>query len=241
MWKCSMCGNENKDAYRFCLNCGNPRPERDPSASENTAEADHMSNAEPVKAEESKAGKKSYLVLVLLLLALVAAVFVLVLYPRIKDWQQSKALEETVEISGTEGPAVILDTLPSSEPTPPPIPVPTPTPLPTAEPEATPEPTPAFNAADGYLLPESDSRYLTRTDLQDLTQEQCCLARNEIYARHGRQFNTAAIASYFSTKSWYQGTIPAANFSETVLNDFEKANIAFIYNYELERWGGTFY
>lgn len=41
-----------------------------------------------------------------------------------------------------------------------------------------------------YILFNSDSIMLTETDLEFLSDRELELARNEIYARHGRKFNT---------------------------------------------------
>ena len=75
-----------------------------------------------------------------------------------------------------------------------------------------------------YILPESSSRYLTDADISGLTLQQINYAKNEIYARHGRKFQSAELQNYFNSKSWYSGTIEAADFDESVLNDFEKNN-----------------
>lgn len=120
-------------------------------------------------------------------------------------------------------------------PTLPPTPAPTPTPTPTP----TPAPTSVLDA--DYILPESNTRLLTEADLSKLTHEQLCLARNEIFARHGRIFKTPQIAAYFNSKSWYKGTIAPENFNEKVLNQYEWANISFIRDYENAHYGGSYY
>lgn len=116
--------------------------------------------------------------------------------------------------------------------------------IPEASPEPTPgptpEPTPGIADRD-YIISDSDSRNLTREDLEGLTQKECCLARNEIYARHGRIFMTADISWYFTGKSWYEPTISAENFADSSLNSFERRNIDFIAQYEQEKWGGSYY
>lgn len=86
-----------------------------------------------------------------------------------------------------------------------------------------------------YILFNSDSIMLTETDLEFLSDRELELARNEIYARHGRKFNTDYIQQYFDSKSWYKGTIDADKFDDSVLNNIEKYNIEFIRNYEYER------
>jgi len=96
-------------------------------------------------------------------------------------------------------------------------------------------------AVSEYLLPDSNVRYLEYSDLEHLTHEELCFARNEIYARHGRQFKVREIAEYFATKSWYSGVIPAASFNTNVLNDYEKENIFVIESYEEIYYGGSYY
>lgn len=86
-----------------------------------------------------------------------------------------------------------------------------------------------------YILPNSDSEYISYSDLDGLTQEQVMLARNEIYARRGRKFDTDSIREYFESKSWYKPTYAPDDFSDTVFNDYEKENINTIVNYETEK------
>lgn len=85
---------------------------------------------------------------------------------------------------------------------------------------------------DEYILPGSDTRYITISELEELTEYECRLARNEIYARRGRIFNDPALQAYFNSKSWYEGTISADNFSENMLNEIERANVKTIASYE---------
>lgn len=86
-----------------------------------------------------------------------------------------------------------------------------------------------------YILPDSSVRYLAKEELAGLTAEQCRIARNEIYARHGRIFDDETLQAYFSSFSWYHGTIPAANFNDDALNEFEKANRDLIVQFETEQ------
>ena len=58
------------------------------------------------------------------------------------------------------------------------------------------------------------------------------LARNEIYARHGRIFDSADLNQYFNSQSWYLGLYTANEFDESWLNKYEKANINLIKSYE---------
>lgn len=83
-----------------------------------------------------------------------------------------------------------------------------------------------------YLLPNSDSSYISSSDLTRLSKEEVQLARNEIYARRGRKFDTDWIRDYFESKSWYNPEYDANNFSESVFNKYEKENIKTIVEYE---------
>ena len=83
-----------------------------------------------------------------------------------------------------------------------------------------------------YILPHSNSAYVTEEDLAGLTTEELRLARNEIYARHGRRFNDSVLQEYFDSKEWYVGTIAPEDFSESVFNEYELANREFIKSHE---------
>ncbi|WP_296838267.1 YARHG domain-containing protein [Marvinbryantia sp.] len=87
-----------------------------------------------------------------------------------------------------------------------------------------------------YVIPDSDSRYITEEDLSSLSADEILLARNEIYAKHGRIFNNAALDEYFRSKSWYQPTVAGSDFTDSyaasVFNDCEIANISTMVKYE---------
>lgn len=85
-----------------------------------------------------------------------------------------------------------------------------------------------------YIIDDSDSRYLYVEDLEGLSAEELFYARNEIYARCGRLFNDEGLQSYFNSKEWYHGTILPEEFTEDMLNEFERVNAVFIRDYEVE-------
>ena len=82
-------------------------------------------------------------------------------------------------------------------------------------------------SSQDYIFPDSNSRYLTDEDLSGYSSDQLELAKNEIYARHGRKFVTQRIADYFNSKSWYKGTVEPETFDAdtSVFNEYEVANI----------------
>lgn len=72
------------------------------------------------------------------------------------------------------------------------------------------------------------------------SSDQLELAKNEIYARHGRQFVTQYISDYFNSKSWYQGTIDPDTFDaqqDSIFNEYEMANISKIAEWEERKSG----
>ncbi|RGZ00099.1 YARHG domain-containing protein [Clostridium sp. AM58-1XD] len=83
-----------------------------------------------------------------------------------------------------------------------------------------------------FILPDSDKRILTEYDISGLSEDQIRLARNEIYARHGRKFTSQDLNEYFSGQPWYQGTIEAAAFNDNSLNEYERANINILQSHE---------
>lgn len=91
-----------------------------------------------------------------------------------------------------------------------------------------------FAAAQEYILPESDSRYLVEGDLWVLSKEECRIARNEIFARHGRRFDDEFLQAYFDSCGWYVGTVAPEDFDDSVLNEYEVANRDLIVEYEQE-------
>ena len=79
-----------------------------------------------------------------------------------------------------------------------------------------------------YIIPDSDSKMLTDADVAGLSLKEINYAKNEIYARHGRRFDSKELRNYFNSKEWYDGRISPADFSERVFNRYEKKNSEFL-------------
>ena len=84
-----------------------------------------------------------------------------------------------------------------------------------------------------YILPYSDSEYLTKEDVKSLSYDELQYAINEIYARHGRIFTDDDVKTYFNEKAWYSGTKKEVSMDE--LNEYEKANIEMLTSEREER------
>jgi len=94
------------------------------------------------------------------------------------------------------------------------------------------------NSTDDYILPESDLRIYTSDELRVLTPEELRLARNEIYARHGRIFSADDLNCYFLGKSWYTPRYEAAEIDalgDGLFNEFELANRDLIVDMEKQK------
>ena len=91
-----------------------------------------------------------------------------------------------------------------------------------------------------YVFPMSDQVLLTEEDVAPILddQEKLSIARNEIYARHGRMFDTEWLQEYFDSKPWYEGIYSAADFDQNVtLSDIETQNAAYLLDLYNERYG----
>jgi hypothetical protein len=86
-------------------------------------------------------------------------------------------------------------------------------------------------SSNDYIISDSSTRIISRSELTSLTPWRLKVARNEIYARHGREFVHKDLQCYFAGKSWYKAD---ANFSESSLSSTETKNVATIKAYEDE-------
>jgi len=122
-------------------------------------------------------------------------------------------------------------------------------PAPTDEPDASPadtddeQPTAADSAdtsvpdpdgGSGEMVPSSDDRELDRTDLGHLDNWELTLARNEIFARHGRPFQNEDIRKHFEATGWYS---PDEDYTDAWLSLTERKNAAFILKYQELKYG----
>lgn len=87
-------------------------------------------------------------------------------------------------------------------------------------------------AEDGdYIISSSGTKVLKDADIEGMSAKELNYARNEIFARHGRKFESKELRDYFESKSWYKGRYSAEEFdkkSSSVLNNTEKKNVEFL-------------
>lgn len=99
------------------------------------------------------------------------------------------------------------------------------------------EPAPETQTACEYILPNVSNRYYSSEEIYQLTLQEVNYAKNEIYAIHGRKFKSAELRSFFESKSWYYGYVDGNDFSDTVFNKYERANLELLAKRETQLGG----
>lgn len=79
-----------------------------------------------------------------------------------------------------------------------------------------------------YEIPVSGILSLEEYNVVNMTNNQLWIARNEIYARHGKVFQNEYLASYFGACSWYEAKEGKNEVSDRELNEVEIANLKLI-------------
>jgi hypothetical protein len=74
-----------------------------------------------------------------------------------------------------------------------------------------------------------ENRLISEQMLRGLSLYELRLLRNEVYARHGRQFQAPWLSQYFFSQPWYQ---PDENFKDEQLSGSDKTNVETIVAYE---------
>ena len=104
----------------------------------------------------------------------------------------------------------------------------------------------------GYLLPSSSYTYLDQSAVAGWPAQVVCYAKNEIYARNGRQFVSTELQNWFNMQYWYTPIYTPEQFSDSILNPYETANVQMLsdveaslgmyaldssnYSYDVVRW-----
>ena len=91
----------------------------------------------------------------------------------------------------------------------------------------------ATNASE-FIFPYANERLIARGEYESLDAATLRLAINEIYARHGRQYDTQDLNAFFSSKSWYRPQYSKSEFDKIesqVLNSYERENIKILTGY----------
>ena len=106
------------------------------------------------------------------------------------------------------------------------------------EPETTaPEESSQSSATENdFIFANSDSSYISQSEVKDLSDNNLELALNEIYAKRGWIFSDPELSAYFNSQSWYTPRYTSSEFSKNVtFNEYEQANIQLIINEQKSR------
>ena len=248
---CSKCGKQVRDGMNYCTNCGEP-VKKDEGGVNLKKDDDKVGSAATLphgnvsgKSNKAKKTKKNkgikivFITIAGIILALLLILFALVqtgiisisiddstnqesvLDKKSKSSKREKEKERRAKEKESEEGDVTTQA--QTEPVS--------TEAQTVQPATMPS-TVAIN--NEFILPDSSVRVLDKSELVGFSAEQCRLARNEIYAKHGRMFDDAGLQNYFNSRSWYHGTIPAKQFNDNMLSDIEIQNRNLIIAFEKE-------
>jgi len=81
------------------------------------------------------------------------------------------------------------------------------------------------------LTADVSTKPLTETDMQGQSADDVRLARNYIFAEHGRQFKDDNLQKYFNQQPWYHAS---DSLEDGDLTPLEQRNVAFLHIYELD-------
>jgi len=88
---------------------------------------------------------------------------------------------------------------------------------------------PKFNAYGFGAYPEASERFLSDSELSEMSDRELKIMRNEIFARYGYIFKTKDMKNYFSAQSWYRPMYSNVTNRITII---EKKNIDLIKSFE---------
>ena len=95
----------------------------------------------------------------------------------------------------------------------------------------------ATNSGGVFAFPDSNSRYIDKSELAGMGSQDLVIARNEIYARRGRGFTDSSLQAYFDQQGWYTKLYSPEEFdaiASSLFNQYETGNINTITQYEIE-------
>lgn len=232
---CSKCGKQIRDDIKFCGYCGapvaatakktKPVPVALPTEnSEDPAKAVPPTNVEASEKEGKKSGRIFLFGAVGLIVGVLAGIF-LMKNLKTPDSDDSLAMVQETQMEETYSAENETETNEFTEESEAEEPVFEENVSPEEMEEEKKETEPVYFGE--YILPECTIRFYTVEELRNFSLEELRLARNEIYARHGRSFQAEDLKQYFSAKSWYEPLYSAAEMDalgDSILNEYEIEN-----------------
>lgn len=212
---CTNCGAQNNDGARFCVNCGAPleakaQRKAGPQMREKMRDPrmqDPRWGQEPLAAPQ-KRSMVPIIIAIAAVLVLGGVTFGVVHYVGTFNHQTETATEET-DSSGEDNANGYSD-----------------------EDNYDYETDGSEDYGLGHdddIIPYSSEEYLSDSDVAGMTKRDMQYAANEIYARHGAEFEDSDVIRYFNAKDWYDPYQSKAS-AEQDFSDVEKTNLDFLYH-----------
>ena len=259
---CENCGTQNDAGNEYCKNCGKPLAKGNGRPQNTGGYSPYTHNYSQPQSPRNNNSNTPLLIVMcvvatLLVVGIVAgAVGLIAMRDKDEDKDNKTEVEETVEVTVAPSP-VAVEPAPVEEapvaPAPaqgaleagqelpqpqqpaqqPQQPVPQPQ-QPAQQPVQPAQPAPvAPSYSTGFVIADSNTRVISESELWGLDRWGLKVARNEIYARHGRMFEDDALAAYFYSQPWYVPSIPANQFNDgAYLSKTELKNAKIISDYE---------
>ncbi len=186
---CPNCGFNNDDNCNFCVNCGTPlgaAPQEEPARSGGHPHVEREDYYEQDEGESKKNNVPFIIAVVGIALVLGAAAFGIVHFllgshsspsepPIVTETEPDISTEPSTQDWGGGG----------------------------SDSDSNGGSAGSSYSSNDYIIPDSDSRRLTNSDVSGLSQREIQYAINEIYARHGAEFTDPDVQAYFNSKDWY--------------------------------------
>ncbi|WP_329887692.1 YARHG domain-containing protein [Pseudoramibacter sp. HA2172] len=200
---CSKCGHSIKDRDQFCPNCGAPNPRAEAGAQS----AMNPTQVQPVYPPPKREKSNHSLALIIIATVAAAAIVFAALYfvlnrprSRLSSEKTTKVTVNNYDSDGNKTSGTASDSRSAANRS-------------------------NHQIGNSEIFPTSSSTRLSSGDLTGLSAKTLNYARNEIYARNGRLFDSGELQSYFNNKSWYNGTTLPGDFDEDSLSSVEKYNV----------------
>ena len=86
-------------------------------------------------------------------------------------------------------------------------------------------------SSEGMIFSQSANKALSAEDVKGKSEKEIWIAKNEIFARHGRNFTNPELAQHFSQQPWYKAN---PDYKESSLSPIEKRNSMYLHIVELD-------
>lgn len=250
IYRCATCGRVLEKRAAFCKYDGTPIPQEVQAALPASTIAAETAQKEAKKKQERSGSSKNrtYIILASVLLVCVLAAGGLLIAKVLGafDKQDTAASNGTAQegaSSRTESLQKAFDNANFADGSAEEEPAQAPIERDFTEPEKAKEPAESLEPEEeeppeesqDCVFPDSDSRYLSEAEVSALSDEELRIAKNEIYARHGRMFASEDLDAYFRSKDWYTPRYSPEEFdamASSVFNAYESANITLIVRVE---------